>query len=396
MSAVLFWLSVGCIVYTYFGYPLLVTVLAHLHPQKTTPPLPHLPNVTLLIAAYNEESVIEAKIQNALALDYPKERLQILVVTDGSDDQTPEIVKRYADQGVDLLHHPQRRGKMAAINRAIPHARGEIVVFSDANNFYHPEALRQLITPFGDPRVGAVSGAKTIEKTGSALGTSEGLYWKYESFLKEQESRLGNCTGVCGEILAIRKEAFSPPPTHIINDDFYIAMQVIRQGYRLVYAPEARSVERVSASARDEVTRRTRINAGRYQAFAHLRHWLPTKHPLLVWQIFSHKFLRLLLPFAMIGAALSNVFVLFARHPGVRGSLFYLGKPYGEIFLALQSVFYLLAWLGSRFERKGRHPLVRLLYLPTFLVNSNLASLRGFIQFVRGKQTPLWERVPRG
>ncbi|NOZ72338.1 MAG: glycosyltransferase family 2 protein [Chloroflexi bacterium] len=394
--AIFFWISLGGILYTYFGYPLLITLLARLRPKTEIRQTNNPPNATLLVAAHTEEAVIAEKIKNCL-LNYPKERLQILIVTDGSTDSTPEIVKKYAKDGVELLHQPERRGKMAAINRAMPHARGEIIVFSDANNHYHPDAIAKLVAPFSDPHIGAVSGAKTIEQEGSNLGVSEGLYWKYESFIKTQENRVGNCTSVCGEILAIRKDAYTPPPENTINDDFYIAMQIVRQGYRLVYAPEAKSTERVSATARDEITRRTRINAGRYQAIALASQLLPFNRPLLVWQIVSHKFLRPLVPLGMIAVALSNVILVLAQ-PQSRGiaRLFYLGTPYGEIMLGLQMLFYLLAWLGARFPNQNkRSKLTRLLYLPTFLANSNLAAFKGLIQFLRGQQSHIWERIPR-
>ncbi|MEW6403157.1 MAG: glycosyltransferase family 2 protein, partial [Chloroflexota bacterium] len=288
--AFLFWFSVTLIVYTYFGYPILVTLFAKTRRsallQRGSPP-----SITLLIAAYNEEAVIEGKLRNSLALEYPRDKLQILVVSDGSSDRTPEIVGRFSADGVELMHSPERRGKMAAINRAMPHARGDVIVFSDANNYYQPDTLIHLTTPFSDEKIGAVSGSKVIDRGDGNLGASEGLYWKYESFIKKQESRLGSCTSVAGEIFALRKNLYAPPPNNIINDDFYIGMQAIRQGYRLVYVPEAKSSERVSASAKDEIIRRTRINAGRYQVISLASQVLP-KSPLLVWQIASHKFMR--------------------------------------------------------------------------------------------------------
>jgi poly-beta-1,6-N-acetyl-D-glucosamine synthase len=393
LIALLFWVSLGSILYAYFGYPLMVFLLAKLS-RKQEPAGSHEPAVTLLIAAYNEESIIQEKIANSLALDYPHNLLQILIVADGSSDRTAEVVRRYADRGVALLYQPERRGKMAAINRALPEARGEIIVFSDANNLYPPETLRNLVRPFADPSVGATTGAKVIVQGDGNLGASEGLYWKYESFIKKQESHLGSCTSAAGEVLAIRKELYSRPPDQIINDDFYIAMQIVRRGYRLLYVPEARSFERVSPSARDEVTRRTRINAGRFQAIALAGEILPLNRPLLVWQIFSHKFLRPLVPFGMIGAALFNLLaVLF---PANVDSLFLLGKPYSVILLASQAIFYALAWLGTRFSNYGgKSRLLRLFYLPAFLTNSNLAALMGFIKFMRGGQSHLWERIER-
>jgi cellulose synthase/poly-beta-1,6-N-acetylglucosamine synthase-like glycosyltransferase len=393
LFALLFWGSVGGIFYTYFGYPVLIFLLAKII-HKPEAYQTNKPSVTLLIAAYNEETVIEDKIQNSLTIDYPKDLLQILVVTDGSADKTPEIVKRYTPYGIENLHEPERRGKMAAINRAWPNVRGEIVVFSDANNHYQSDTILNLTRPFGDPGVGAVTGAKLIGQGDGSLGASEGLYWKYESFIKKQESRAGSCTSAAGEVLAIRKNLYYRPPDNVINDDFYIAMQIIRAGYRLVYAPEAKSIERVSPSAQDEITRRTRINAGRFQAITMAKQILPRDQPLLVWQILSHKFLRPIVPFFMIGAALFNLLaVLFP--PSAKG-LWILSRPYSVIFLGLQFLFYALAWIGMKTGDRGeQNKLVRLFYIPTFLTNSNFAALMGFVRFLRGNQSHLWERIQR-
>lgn len=386
-----FWLCLGNIIYTYVGYPLLLTLLARLR-SKPKRYQPAAPAVTLLIAAHNEQAVIAEKLDNCLALDYPRERLQILVAADGSDDRTPEIVQGYGERGVELSYSPPRRGKMAAINRAMAQARGEIVVFSDANNMYEAHTLRELVTPFADSTVGAVTGAKSIVAGDGALGESEGLYWRYESFIKEQETRLGCCTGVAGEVLAIRRNLFEQPPDNIINDDFYLALRLIQRGHRVVYTPQARSWERVSLSARDEMTRRARIVAGRYQAMALAPRLLPLSQPLLVWQVVSHKFLRPLVPLAMIGALLSNVVTVLRPPPG-RRALLRLGPPFNWIMLLGQLLFYGLAWLGQRSNRRGR--LAKLLYLPAFLVNSNMAALVGLYRSVSGGQTTLWQRAQR-
>jgi biofilm PGA synthesis N-glycosyltransferase PgaC len=393
LIALLFWVSLGGILYTYFGYPVLIFLLAKII-QKTETYQTYKPSVTLLIAAYNEESVIEDKIKNSLTIEYPKDLLQILVVTDGSRDRTPEIAKRYINYGIEILHEPERRGKMAAINRALPNARGEIIVFSDANNYYQPDTILKLIQPFGDPSVGGVTGAKVIDQGDGSLGASEGLYWKYESFIKKQESRADSCTSAAGEVLAIRKNLYSSPPDQVINDDFYIAMQIVRNGYRLVYVPDAKSIERVSPSAQDEVARRTRINAGRFQAIVMSKQILPFNRPLLIWQILSHKFLRPIVPFFMIGAALFNLMaVLFP--PATKG-VWILSKPYSLVFLGLQFLFYMLAWIGMKAGNRGEQSkLVRLFYIPTFLINSNYAALLGFFRFLRGSQSHMWERIQR-
>ncbi len=393
LIALLFWLALGTILYTYFGYPLLIWAISRLRPKSVT--YTHqTPSVTLLIAAYNEEFVIEGKIKNSLSIDYPKEKFQILITTDGSTDHTPEVVEKYANTGVELLHQPERRGKMAAINRAMAKVRGEIIIFSDANNYYQPDTIKNIIAPFSDLEVGAVSGAKVIDRGDGKLGESEGLYWKYESFIKKQESRMGSCTSVSGEILAIRKNVYITPPDNIINDDFYIAMQVIRQGYRLSYVSEAKSSERVSLTARDEIIRRTRINAGRYQAIAMAWQWLPFNRPIVVWQIISHKFLRPLVPFCMLGLAILNLTAIL--YPPKAAGFIYLDAPFSFIMLSLQVLFYMLAWLGAQsIKQENESKIVRLLYLPTFLTNSNFAAFKGFFQFLRGQQSHIWERIQR-
>ncbi|MCA9968664.1 MAG: glycosyltransferase family 2 protein [Anaerolineales bacterium] len=384
MLEVIFGLAVGLIVYVYVGYPALlagVAGLARAWRRAAAAADAPLPRVTLLIAAYDEAETIAQKLDNSLALDYPAERLQILVAADGSRDATPRIVAGYAARGVLLNHEPARRGKMAAINRAMPRATGEIVVFSDANNFYAADALRQLVRPFADPRVGAASGAKVIARGDGALGDSEGLYWRYESAIKRWETAVDSCVGVAGEVLAVRRRLFEPPPEAIINDDFYMALRLLRRGYRVVYVPAARSVERVSPSAATERARRARIVAGRYQALWLGARLLPWKRPWLVWQIVSHKYLRPLVPLAMIAALAANA--ALAWTPGLAARL----------ALALQAAFYGTAVLGARRPLRGR--VGRLMYLPAYLVQSNLAALVGLYRFVTRTQSARWQRVPR-
>lgn len=389
MGVLIFWLSVGLIVYTYVGYPLLLALLARTKPEHRAFEA-RTPSVTLLIAAYNEAAVIAQKIENSLRLAYPASKLQVLVAADGSNEQTPDIVRSYADRGVELSYDPERRGKMAAINRAMPLARGEIVVFSDANNMYDTRVISELAAPFADPTVGAVTGAKLIVEDELSLGASEGLYWKYESFIKEQETRLSCCTAAAGEILAVRRELFVPPPERIINDDFYIAAHLIRRGYRVIYNPRAQSFEPVSASAQDEMRRRARIVAGRYQAILLAHKLMPFRRPLVAWQMISHKFLRPLVPFAMIGALLANL-VMVVWPAQARGIFV---PPYGGILLALQLMFYMFAWAGKMLPSGGR--LGKLLYLPAFLVNSNLAALAGLYTHLTERDSHIWERVRRG
>ena len=392
MIAAFFWFFLFIVFYAYIGYPLLVTAIAQFffNPRQYHPAVP---SVTLVIPAYNEEQVIDRKLENCLRLDYPKEKLQILVVADGSIDRTTEIVGQYSSKGVKLLYSSERRGKMAAINRAIPHITTEIVVFSDANNMFKADALRELVAPFSKRWVGGASGAKTIAKGDGLLGESEGLYWKYESFIKKQETRIGSCISVVGEIFAIRKNLLTPCPEHIINDDSYMATRLLAQGYQIIYVDTARSVERVSPSASGEQVRRSRIIAGRYQILSMFPQLLPWRRPLVSWMLISHKFLRPLVALAMMGTLVTNILLVLWQPENSVGLFFALAFPFNWLFLFLQALFYFMAIAGKFVKKTGI--IGKIFYLPKFLVSSNIAALIGLLRFLRGSQTPIWERVQR-
>ena len=385
----LFWLSFLLIFYTYIGYPILITIFAYFW-KKHKPYFQTLPHITFMIVAYNEEDCISKKLDNTLSLDYPREKLQILVVADGSTDKTPHIVNTYQDRGIELAYIPERNGKLAAIVRAMQFARGEIVVFSDANNMYDSQSIRELILPFSDSKVGGTTGAKLIIEDGRDLSSAEGLYWKYESWIKTQESEIDSCISAVGEIITIRKALFSPPIEKIILDDQYLILSILRQGYRMVYTPKARSFEYVSATAEDEVERRTRINAGLYQTMFMSNTMLPFKRPLLIWQIISHKYFRAIVPFAFIFLFFSNILLVVLQPQNI-----YLGLNANLLllFLCLQVGFYIIAFIGNILNLNNK--IGKLFYLPTFLVNSNLATLMGFYKFITNQHTPLWKRVRR-
>jgi poly-beta-1,6-N-acetyl-D-glucosamine synthase len=388
MFGIIFWISVVFIIYSYVGYPLIITILAQLRPKREFNQA-YTPTVTLIVAAYNEEVAIAAKLENTLALDYPADKLQIIFADDGSEDRTAEIISQYVDKGIILDSCPQRGGKMAALNRALGQATGNIIVFSDANNTYDSQVLRYLAAPFIEDRIGAVAGAKHVIQNMGELSHSEGLYWRYESFISEQETRFGCCIGSTGEILAIRRKLYIHPPAGIINDDFFISMSVLRQGYQLVYTPQARSYETVSASAKGEIIRRSRIIAGRYQAMLMGTKLLNFRYPVVAWQIISHKFTRPLVPFAMIFALIANIGALVL--PGE--SLVTLAYPYNWVLLSLQILFYAFAAIGNLDVIKGK--VGKLLYVPTFVVNSNLAALRGLYHYITNRSGHLWTRVSR-
>ncbi len=391
MFGIIFWLSVALIIYVYAGYPLLVFLLGRFgKPLKRSYELQ--PTITLIFAAYNEEKVVGQKLKNCLALNYPRDKLQIIVADDGSTDATAEIVKEYANQKIELISFPQRRGKLHALNDAVRSARGEILLFSDADNFYPPNVLIETAKYFADPSVGAVSGGRDVIGA-SPLGKAESLYWKYEEFIKINETKLGNCVGVAGDLLAVRKSLFTPPPAKIINDDFYMALSVIQKGYRVIYAPEARSSHPVAASEQGEIERRARMIAGRYQAMFLAWRLLPFSNPIAVWQIISHKFLRPLVPLAMIFALVANCLALFVFPVSAEPALLFLGTPYGNVIFTGQAVFYLLAAVGKKYKPGGTFGYI--LYLPTFLVNSNLAALIGLYRYVGSRQTVLWSKSAR-
>jgi poly-beta-1,6-N-acetyl-D-glucosamine synthase len=400
MTAIIFWLCLLVILYVYALYPAILWVLACLFPAPDVindeESNAYLPEVTLLVSAYLEEAVINQKLENCLSLNYPPELLQILVAVDGNEDHTREIVESFANRGVELSYSSQRVGKINAINRAIQAARGEIIVLTDANTFFTPDALQRLVAPLKHSEVGAVSGAKSIIKHGDSLANSEGLYWKYESFIKKQETRLGSCTGVSGEIFAFRRSLFQQPPPSIINDDFYLAMSILRKGFRVVYAPGALAYENASSFASDETIRRSRIIAGRYQALWMGPHLLPFNRPVLAWQVISHKFLRPLIPFAMLGAFIANLLAVIMPVENIYSPFLQLAAPFGLFFLIGQILFYGIAWLGNYLQvNHSLSSIGKILYLPAFLVNSNLSAVTGLILFITRRQTNLWQRVER-
>jgi poly-beta-1,6-N-acetyl-D-glucosamine synthase len=375
-----------CIVgqgYHYLGYPALLFLLSRLSPRPPRRGSDH-PPVSLVIAAYDEASVIREKLENSLWLDYP--RLQIVVVSDGSKDSTPSIVRSYRARGVVGLHQPERRGKAEAINRAGPYLTGEIIVFSDANALYRADAIQNLVRNFADPAVGCVTGRRTVEcsrhERHPATASGESFYWRYESAVKELETLIASTMGVCGEMLAIRRPLVVPLPAGLINDDAYFALSILRKGYRVIYEPEAVCWEAPTRSMQDEIVRRQRITAGRYQLLFGLN-WWPWNRPAAVLMLISHKVLRLLLPFLMIGALLANA-VLEA---------FFTVPAALHATLAAQLVFYGLAVLGLLTQRIGRH--WKIPAAAYYVLAGNLGSLRGFYRFLMGQQTALWQKATR-
>jgi cellulose synthase/poly-beta-1,6-N-acetylglucosamine synthase-like glycosyltransferase len=373
MSAeVLFWLSLATCVYVYAGYPALLVAMAAVL-RRPVRKAPVEPTVSLVIPAYNEERVIEAKIHNALALDYPAEKLEVVVVSDGSTDRTNAIAARYAERGrVRLVAYPSNRGKLAALNDAVAGLRGEIVVFSDAASMLRPDALRRLLECFADPQVGAASGLYRVRNARAAeLGEQEDFYWKYETFLKRLEAELHSIIGAHGALYAVRRELYPFPAPGIINDDYVIPVRILQKGYRVYY--ETRAVASEEAHEMRGFSRRVRIMTGNFQQLRELPALLWPPRPLPLFFFVSHKAARLLVPFAMIGLAVSNLFLLSRT-------------MYAAALLG-QAAFYAAVALGALFPRGSR-----LLRLPYYFCMINAAAFLGIYYALAGREKLLWKR----
>ncbi len=344
-TRLIFWLSAAVVAYAYVGYPLLLWLAQFLF-RRPVRKAPIEPSVSLLISAYNEAQVIAAKVRNSLALDYPPDRLEIVVASDGSTDPTAQIVRSLIEQEgkgrVRLLEFAENRGKVAALNDAVPQLHGEIVAFSDASSMLAKDALRKLVANFADERVGAVSGVyKVLNQDHARLGRQEDFYWKYETFLKLQEAKIGALTGAHGCLYAMRKFLYPFPPPGTINDDFVIPTRVLKRGFRIAYEPQAVASE--EAHEMEGFGRRVRITAGNVEQLRNIGALLWPPRPLVLFCFISHKGARLLVPLAMVTLAISNVLLWHSQ--------FYLWVGWGQgafYGLAILGALHLLRWKAAR------------------------------------------------
>lgn len=373
---IFFWASLCVLIYAYGGYTLLLWPPLR---RDRSEYVATLPSCTLLIAAYNEEQVIEAKIFNSLQLKYQENLLDILIVADGSDDRTVSICKQYP--AVTLMFQPRREGKIAAIQRALREINSEIIVFSDANAMLNPDALIHLNRHFADPSVGAVSGEKKVLELGGGAPT-EGLYWKYESWLKKQDARYYGLVGAAGELFALRRSLYTFLPADTILDDFMQSMLICTAGYRVEYEPSAVALEKPSRSVKDEFERKSRIAAGGFQSMQRLNILrLTGRYPKLVLLYVSHRVMRwTIAPLALIALLVFNSLL-------VTSSSFYL------LFLWLQVLFYFFAIVGNGFSNVGKQ--LRLLRVPGYFFLMNAAVIAGYVRHLRKRQTATWEKIPR-
>jgi cellulose synthase/poly-beta-1,6-N-acetylglucosamine synthase-like glycosyltransferase len=373
----LFWASAAVVGYTYVGFPIIVLVRGRLRPAPYRA-ADITPTVSLLVAAHNEAGGIARKLENALALDYPADRLEIVVASDGSDDETEAIVATFAESGVSLLQLP-RQGKAFALDAAVAASTGEILVFSDANSQYAADAVRRLVRPFADPSVGGVAGNQRYRPGSASDATTAGeqAYWDFDRLLKEAESRAGSTISATGAIYAIRRELFRGVPVGV-TDDFAVSTSVIEQGYRLVFAPDALAWEPVASSGSMEWDRKVRIMTRGLRGVFERRALLdPTRHGFYSLQLVSHKVLRRMTGIPLIALALLSP------------ALWRRGRVY-RLATVSQSAFYLLGIVGLILGRRGiaRH---RLLAAPSFFITVNAAAMTALWNVVRGRKIDRWD-----
>ena len=377
MAQVSFWLAAGFLAYTYIGYPLMLWVwgtVAHHLPRRR----PIQPRLSVLVVAHNEERRIEERIENLLASDYPPGRLDIIVASDGSTDRTVERARRYLPPRVRVVDFAERRGKSAVLNDLIPRARGGIVVLADARQRFEPGALKALAAPFADPRVGAVGGELLLLDAAQSSGTARGVdfYWRYEKFIRRAESRVGSTVGASGAIYALRRRLFRPVDDDIILDDVLIPMNVVRQGYRVVFEPRAQAFDRATVSAAAEFGRKARTIAGNFQLFRR-EAWLLNPFANRLWlQTVSHKFCRLLGPLCLAVAFGSNLALV--------------GDPLYRTFFVMQLLFYGAAALGRAAQMRGSR--LPLLHVPCAFCLLNWATVVALVRLLNGRQHVTWER----
>lgn len=388
---ILFWFGVLVIFYAYIGYGLLLWALLRRKKPFQQPSLNETitaPKVTFIVCAYNEEDWISQKIENSLAIAYPREQITFVFVTDGSDDATMEIVHQYPfppEVQWKLLHQPERRGKIAAFQRAMEYVTTPIVISTDANTRVNMDAVQMLVRHFTDPQVGAVAGEKRISmgEKNDASSAGEGIYWKYESLLKKWDAELWSVVGAAGELFAFRTEAYEDVPVDTLVEDFYLTMRIAQKGWRVQYEPLAFAVENASASVAEEMKRKVRIAAGGLQAVIRLAPLLNVfRYGTLSFQYISHRVLRWTLAPIFLPIVLITSGILAAKN-----------NPGYQMFLLAQIVFYTAALLGWTLEK--RRIKVKAFFVPYYFCLMNWAMYAGFWRLLRGRQSVIWEKAKR-
>ncbi len=382
-------LSLIIVFYTFAGYGILLYFIIRVKRlfkgiKTVAEDLDNLPTCTLVVAAYNEESFMKDKIANTLSLNYPTQKLNLLFITDGSSDNTPNIISQYPQ--IQLMHQPQRAGKIAAIHRAMEFVHTDAVVFTDANTFLNKDALIKICQHYSDATVGAVAGEKRVhfDENADASAAGEGFYWKYESALKKWDSELYSVVGAAGELFSVRRSLYQPVSADTVLDDFMISMLIAKKGYRIVYEPEAYATETASENVSEELKRKIRIAAGGMQSILRLKSLFnPFLHPVLSFQYISHRVLRwTITPFLLILSFVLNI--ILALEPEATGY---------QVLLLAQILFYILALLGFIMEKKQLR--IKILFIPYYFCVMNYAVLAGIIRYFTSKQSAVWEKAQR-
>lgn len=388
-----FWISALIVLYTYIGYGILLYILVKIKEYFNKPVIDsqgtdsNLPELTLLIAAYNEESVVSEKMKNCLELDYPTEKLHILWVTDGSNDRTNDYLSQWPQ--VTILHQPERQGKTAALNRGMRLVKTPITVFTDANTNLNREALKNIAHAFANPKVGCVAGEKRIavQAESDAASGGEGLYWKYESTLKKLDSRLYSAAGAAGELFAIRSELFEEMETDTLLDDFILSLRIVMRGYTIAYRADAYAVENGSANMDEEEKRKIRIAAGGLQSIWRLRPLLnPFRYGIFSFQYVSHRVLRWsITPILLFLIFPLNIILIFTTDT----PLFY------SIIGLLQVAFYSMGSWGYYLSKKQIKN--KILFIPYYFLFMNINVIKGFKYLYKrkGNKSGAWEKAKR-
>lgn len=390
---ILFWVFLFIIFYSYLGYGILLFAIIKLRrilglSKKNVDIKNFEPEVTLFVAAYNEKDYVDEKIKNSFSLNYPREKVKHVWVTDGSNDGTPDLLRKY--EGVEVYHLDERGGKIGAMNRGMQFVKTPIVIFSDGNTNLGKESIREIVNLFSDPKVGCVSGEKRIysKDTDAAAGAGEGLYWKYESTLKKWDAELYSVVGAAGELFAIRTELWQEVEKDTLLDDFIISLRVAMAGYTIQYNPEAYAIETASANVKEELKRKIRISAGGIQSVVRLHSLLNIfKYGTLSFQYISHRVLRWTLTPLLLLLIIPINFIL------AMNAEFQLSNIYTLLFYG-QIVFYVAALTGWFLE--NRRIKVKVLFVPYYFFIMNLSVFLGFNRYLKGNQSVKWERAKRG
>lgn len=385
----LFWIFIFLVFYTYIGYGIIlylaVRVKRMIHTEKVVSSNDYtLPDVTMMICAYNEEDIVDAKMENTRSLDYPKDKLHILWVTDGSDDSTNQLLSKYKE--VTIAYTPERKGKMAALKHGMKEVSSEIVVMTDANTMINKEAIKVIVEKMRNPKVGCVSGEKRVmaRNNSQAAAEGEGMYWKYESFLKRMDSELYSAMGAAGELCVIRKQLFEEIPDDTLLDDFVLSMRIVERGFTIAYTSDAYAMEYGSADIKEESKRKRRIAAGGLQSCWRLRSLMnPLRNPVVSFLFVSHRVLRwTITPIALFALIPLNLALVLSS----------AGTVYTLIWI-LQTAFYLSALAGYILQEKGHKN--KVLYAAYYFIFMNLNVFLGMVYLAK-KSNGTWEKARRG